>query len=114
MEFLYATGCNGLRNIAPLKGMPLKGLWLSNTAVDDLSALAGMPLSDLRFQETKVTDLTPLDGMAIQVIEFGPRSIKKGLHVLRNMKTLTQIHAGGGVSAAPEDFWKRYDAGEFK
>jgi serine/threonine protein kinase len=116
LEFLNASYCGGLRNILPLKGMPLKKLWIPGTPVSDLSPLAGMSILELSIPDS-VTDLTPLQGMSIQRIEFTPKSIVKGMGVLRSMRSLTSLGeiraASIGFQGSPADFWKKYDAGEF-
>ncbi|MFO0806118.1 MAG: family 16 glycoside hydrolase [Gemmataceae bacterium] len=78
--------------LAIFKGMPLKDLWIDNTAITDLKSLQGMPLEDIRLT---------------------PKNIIKGLDAIREMKSLTTI--GIGVEFWPAaEFWQRYDKGEFK
>jgi hypothetical protein len=62
----------------------------------------------------QVRDLTPLQGMKLTEFNFGPGGITKGMDVLRQIKTLKTIgvHPSGKVSA--EEFWRKYDAGEYK
>jgi hypothetical protein len=57
-----------LRDLAPLRGLALKGLNCCCTAVDDLAPLAGMPLVNLYVDNTRVTDLAPLRGMPLRAL----------------------------------------------
>ncbi|MCS6852984.1 MAG: tetratricopeptide repeat protein [Gemmataceae bacterium] len=103
-------------DLAPLQGMPLTVLGCNGTRVNDLTPVQGMPLTILRCSNAPITDLTPLAGMKLQELRFTPRNISRGLEVVRNMSSLKVI----GVSEAPgqiwpaAEFWKRYDAGEFR
>jgi hypothetical protein len=78
-----------------------------------------MPLTYLEILETKVTDLTPLTGMQLEALSLTPGNIKKGIEVIRGMKTIATfgVHPKAlrrGEGMKPEEFWKKYDAGEFK
>lgn len=110
---LSLSGCWWLRELTPLKGMLLTSLIVDNCQVSDLTPLQGMKLKHLVINVTDVTDLTPLDGMALQEINLTPRRITKGMDVLRRMKSLNGIAVDKGRRFPPEEFWKRYDAGEF-
>ena len=69
-----------------------------------------MPLLGLHFGGCpQITDLTPLEGLKLTQIELPIPLPSKGIEMIRRMKTLTSIN---GFS--PDDFWKKYDAGEFK
>ena len=79
--------------------------------------LKNMPLTTLNVVFCgKVQDLTPLAGLELQEICLTPKNITKGMDVLRRMKSLKRIgvewHWEKNMPAA--EFWKRYDAGEFK
>jgi Leucine-rich repeat (LRR) protein len=58
-------GNTAATDLEPLRGMALKKLYLYNTKVTDLSPLAGMPLETLQIQGTKVTELSALLGMPL-------------------------------------------------
>ena len=91
---LYVFKCSQVRDLEPLKGMPLKKLWI---------------------HESGVTDLKPLQAMQIEEIFLTPKNITKDLDILREMKSLKAIginHFAGAWPAA--EFWARYDKGEFK
>ncbi|MBY0521792.1 MAG: hypothetical protein K2R98_00245, partial [Gemmataceae bacterium] len=46
---------------------------------------------------------------ATSEVVFVPQPTTKGIDVIRSMKSLTKINF-----LAPDEFWKKYDAGEFK
>ncbi|OAI47277.1 hypothetical protein AYO44_09860 [Planctomycetaceae bacterium SCGC AG-212-F19] len=107
---LYLHGCGQVQDLTPLKGMSLTHLellWCGQ--VHDLSPLKGMPLTWLNLDNTPVKDLTPLQGMNLQKILFNAKNITRGMESLRQMKSLTNLN-----DLPPAEFWKRYDAGEFK
>ena len=61
--------------------------------------------------------MTPLQGMNLSQIYLTPKNITKGMDILRQMKSLKTIGVGWGGDKdtfPPEQFWKRYEAGEFK
>ena len=96
-------------HLDPLKGMPLSSLRISKTSVSDLSPRIGMQLECLEMTDSRVTDLEPLRGMKLKICEFTPRNIRSGIPGVRAMETLPAIN-----SLAVAEFWKRYDAGEFR
>lgn len=103
-----------VENLKPLQGMPLNALNLLRTKVKDLSPLKGAPLTWLTIIDSGVTDLTPLEGMPLEKILFHPERITKGMDVIRNLKSLREIGWGKGDLWKPDEFWRKYEAGEFK
>jgi len=103
-----------VRDLSPLKGLPLANLNCGHTGVSDLTPLRGMPLENLGVNVTRVTDLTSLEGMKLQVFLFTPRHITKGIELLRHMGSIRKIGDSGSSVMAPEDFWRKYEAGEFR
>jgi hypothetical protein len=126
-------------DLRPLRGLPqLRMLDLTcNHRVSDLSALKDLPLRDLRLwgcQHVRdlsplrdiplstlilgggcgVKDLTPVERMELVSVVVSPQDITKGLDVLRRKKTLAQIDVRWPPKLTPDEFWKRYDDGEFK
>lgn len=61
---------SGIRDIAPLSGLPLRGLDLGMTRVSDLSVVAGMPLETLDLENTQVSDLSVLKGMKLTMLKL--------------------------------------------
>ena len=101
-------------DLSPLRGMPLRRLRCDGTQVSDLRPVKAMPLGVLTLNDSHVTDLTPLEGMKLTSFGFTPKSIGKGIEIIRQMRTVRMINPGGRWSMSPEEFWKKYDAGEFK
>ena len=119
---LQIFSCNGsgpstgkLSDLSPLAGLRLTHLACSQSHVSDLSPLAGMPLTELCCDHTQVSDLSPLKEMHLTLVWFTPKKITDGLDAIRQMKSLKTI----GLSwedkdqFPPDEFWKKYDAGEF-
>jgi len=105
-----------VRDLSPLEGMPLKFLLFRWTKVSDLTPLRGMPLEVLAMHRAGVTDLSPLEGMSLRVLTFSPSRVKKGLEIVRSMKSIERVacwssRISGGRSVRAAEFWKRYDAG---
>jgi hypothetical protein len=63
-------GMTQVTDLSPLAGMRLQRLDLENTPVADLAVLRGMPLTVLKLQQTKVTDFTVLEGMPLQQLNL--------------------------------------------
>jgi len=74
----------GIKDISPLRGLPLKELYLDETQVSDLSPLRGMPLRKLNLSHTQVSDLSPLEGMALENLSLTATPVRD-LSPLRGM-----------------------------
>lgn len=120
-----------VKDLTPLKGSPVQSLWLNSTPVSDISPLAGCRLISLTMEGTKVadlkplsrmkslkrlhisrtpvSDLTPLKALKLERLVFTPGTIKNGLEVVRNMKSLIEVGSTLDVLMPPEEFWLRYD-----
>jgi Leucine-rich repeat (LRR) protein len=111
---LYCSNTQ-ISDLSALRAMPLDSLDFVNSPVSDLSPLIGAPLRSLGFSKTEVADLTPLAGMKLTTITFTPEDITAGLAVIRQMKSLQSIGITGKPEQrwSPDEFWKKYDAGEF-
>jgi hypothetical protein len=96
--------------------MKLTFLACNDTPVKDLSPLKDMPLKRLLIHGTGVADLKPLQGMPLEDICLTPKNIARGLDILRDMKSLKTIGTSwlDTLSWPPAEFWDRYDKGEFK
>jgi len=115
LKTLTIGGCSQVRDLTPLRGMPLASLGMANcTQVRDLTPLVGMPLNILMMGQSGVRDLTPLQDSSISELGISPRLITRGMDVLRRMKNLKSIELGTQGRFTPEEFLKRYEAGEFK
>jgi hypothetical protein len=108
---LNLTGA-GVADIGCLGGMQLQKLCLGGTQVSDLTPLRGMPLSMLNIVNTRVHNLRAVAGLPLRELAFDPETITQGMEAIRSMKGVVfRVH--GMVEVACEDFWSRYDAGEF-
>jgi tetratricopeptide (TPR) repeat protein len=105
---------NAVRDLTPLEGMPLTKLDISGSRVQDLRPLKGMPLTTLNIFGAPAQDLTPLAGMRLETISLTPKTITKGMSVLRRMESLKAIAPVWDQPLSPTEFWKKYDDGEFK
>jgi hypothetical protein len=117
MDKLNLAECRQVRDLTPLKDIPLTSLILKNCGeVRDLTPLKGMRLTTLRLEGCGIRDLTPLQGMPLTEVTLTPKHITKGMDILRELKSLKTIGTGGDAKDKfpAEEFWKRYDKGEFK
>jgi Leucine-rich repeat (LRR) protein len=116
-----APGKGRLADLWPLRGLALKDLIVSSTAVADLSPLGGMKLEYLDVAGTPVADLSPLKGAPLVVLDVSNTPVTdlaplqdlplrqlrgdvqpdRDADVLRPIKTLATIN---GKPAA--EFWK--------
>lgn len=106
-----------LKSVAELSNTGLVSLDVGETDVSDLSPLASITsLRRLHIAETPVTDLTPIAKLPLERLIFSPWNIETGLDEIRGMSTLQQLDVSfddaGGQALRPEEFWKRWDAGE--
>lgn len=107
-------GCGKVESLEPLRGMPLKDLDLyRSSSVKSIEPLQGMPLEVLSLSGCPVKDVTPLANMPLRELTIDERNIERGMEVLRELKTLKKINCSAGA-LSPAEFWRRYDAGEFK
>jgi serine/threonine protein kinase/DNA-directed RNA polymerase subunit RPC12/RpoP len=110
--------CSNVRDLTPLQGMKLQSLAFNSCRqVRDLAPLAGMPLTSANLADCpNIHDLTPLKDMKLTEIYLTPRHITQGIDLLRQMRSLQAIASGAGFNdrLAVAEFWKRYEAGEFR
>jgi len=52
--------------------------------------------------------------MKLGTFSFTPGNITKGIEIVRGMKTIGRIGYQYNRCITPEEFWKKYDAGEFE
>lgn len=111
LNYLSLSSCDRITDLSPLQGMPLTDLNLSNCKqLTELSALQGMPLTRLNLRGCdRIRDVTPLTGMKLTSLHIPVTDVTKGMDILRHMPSLTTIN-----DIPMEDFWRKYDAGEFR
>ena len=85
------SGGTPLRSLEPVRGMPLEVLWCNKTKVVDLSPLAGAPLKHLRCQDTQLASLEPLASCPLETMECHRTEIRS-VAPLRGMKTLQVLN----------------------
>jgi hypothetical protein len=86
--------CRGVQDLSPLHGMPLTVLGLHGCAVQDLSPLKGMPLTSLDLSYcTRVRDLAPLKGMPLTFLTLYDGGEVQDLSPLKGMP-LTTLRLG--------------------
>jgi len=114
LDTLNLHRADQVEDLTPLKGMPLTNLSLDAGKIKDLKPLRGLPLVRLVLSAS-VRDLTPLDGMQIEEIHITPPNLsRESIEVLRRMKSLKVIDVRERGPFPRAEFWKKYDAGEFK
>ncbi|MDB5336939.1 MAG: stkP 3 [Planctomycetaceae bacterium] len=101
-------------DLSPLRGMQLTILACQSTQVTDLLPLKGMPLEVLSCEKTLITDLSPLAGMKLKKLSFTPKPELRGLQAIRHMDSLVEIGPSQGELMPRSEFWRKFDAGEFK
>lgn len=83
-------GGTRLRDIEPLRGMPIEGFCFNHTEVADLTPLKDCPLKRLEIQNTKVTDLSQLVGLKLEFLAAAQTSVAD-LSPLKSVPTLTGL-----------------------
>jgi hypothetical protein len=89
-------------------------LFVDDTPVRDLEPLKGMPLKSLYVDAPGITDLKPLQAMQLEEIRLTPKNITQGLDILRDMKSLKTIGLSHYKYWPAAEFWDRFAKGEFK
>jgi hypothetical protein len=81
---VLACGSNEITDLSPLERMPLIALECSENQIADLTPLEQSPLRCLSLNNTHVTDLSPLEGMPIKQLSI-PGVRVKDLSVLKTL-----------------------------
>jgi len=103
-----------ISDLGGLKGLKLVWIDLGATPMKSLAPLEGMPLAYISILDTGVTDLSPLGDSPLKEIRFDPAVVEKGLDAIRTLKSLQRIGVSRRSSVPPHEFWRRYDAGEYR
>jgi len=112
LEFLD-LGWGACRNLDAVRGMPLESLIVRGDAqTRDLTWVSGLPLETLEIVG-RPTNLSPLGGMKLEELAFDPSHVTNGIDIVRNMSTIQKIGLRSSGYMPPDEFWKKYDAGEF-
>ena len=93
LTWLSLTNCQQVRDLEPLKGMPLTGLHLAVCVqVRELEPLKGMPLTWLELQNCpQVRDLEPLKGMPLTWLNLAGCQQVRDLELLKGMPLKTLL-----------------------
>lgn len=111
LEILDAGSCDALRDLSPLRGLPLRELHVNGTEVEDLTPLKELQLNELSVSDTRVSDLSPLANCPLMKLRFTIRNIKNGINEVRAIRTLVRIEEGRSNDiGTAEEFWRRLDA----
>jgi hypothetical protein len=74
LEVLILHSCSGVKSLEPLRGAPLRTLWLAGIPSLDDDALAVVSslthLKSLGLEHTKITDLFPLRGLPLELLNL--------------------------------------------
>ncbi len=98
---LHLSGCK-VRDLSPLRGVPLQYLHIGGNPVTDLSPLRDMPLTDLWLTGSRATDYSPLRGMKLEILvlhgsQISDLSLLKGMPLktlaLTRCKNVTDVAA---------------------
>ena len=87
----------GLRDLGPLKGLPLSYLDCGKNSIVDLSPLKGMQLTSLTASSNPVKDITPLRGMPLEELVLNGAQVED-ISVLAGMPLHGLGLEGTGVS----------------
>ena len=111
---LFSAWESSLADLAPLRGLQLRELYLQGSRVRDLSALAGMPLERLFLDRVAVTDLTPLLKVPTLKDAILPENAQE-IAALRKLPNLQRVSFSydekvGGPSMTALEFWSSLSA----
>lgn len=109
----FACDNTQVADLSPLRGMRLTQLLCHVTKVSDLSPLKGMPLEVLSLEQSPIADLSPLAGMKLKRLSFTPSRELKGLQAIRQMESLVEIGTEYTKPIPSQKFWKQFDEGAF-
>jgi len=110
---VLSCSMTSVSDLSPLQGLPLTILRCAHTKVSNLSPLEGMHLGHLDIYNTQVSDLSQLQGMNLTEARITPKNITRGLDVIRKMESLKTLGIDSNNQWPPDEFWKKYEAGEF-
>ena len=107
LRTLKLIDSRGIRDLAPLVGLPLESLTLTGTNVGDLTPLASLPLKELRLDRcARVTDLRPLTSLTkLRSLLIPAHLSAEKLAPLRGMSSLELIGFKDPPMSAAQ-FWK--------
>ena len=90
---LFCAG-NEIADLEPLRGMPLITLKCGGNPIQSLEPLRGMSLQNLHCENCKIASLEPLRGMPLTSLSCAHNGLKDGLDPLKGMP-ITWLSCGG-------------------
>jgi serine/threonine protein kinase/Leucine-rich repeat (LRR) protein len=84
LSSLCLRSCKKVKDLSPLRNMPLTALDIAGTEVEDLTPLQGMKLTNLDLRSSRVKSLQPLAGMPLTSLLLSSSEIND-LAALRDM-----------------------------
>lgn len=127
---------NPLADGRPLRGMPLREAILDACPITDVDWLDQSPIEELRISGSKVSNLAPLRRKPLRLIHLSgskvgdlrpvlqdqleeitctPKDIDPvSLKTLRGMKSVKRIGVAYNQIWPADEFWQRFDRGDFK
>lgn len=78
-------------DLKPIVGMPIEKLNLQGTPVSDISPIESLPLNTLWLNRTRVTDLSPLSGMKLESLDLTGTNVDN-LSPLSEMTSLKRLN----------------------
>ena len=101
-------------DLSPLAGLPLESLTVHRTLVNDLSFVRKLPvIQRLHIGETLIEDLSPLEGLRITRLVFTPSRIKRGKEVAQRLQGLREIGVAFDEQRRelmpPDQFWGQFE-----
>jgi hypothetical protein len=117
MPLKRLVGCGLARDLDPLRDTCLELLDIrgAETQVESLEPLRQLPLRHLNIAfTTRIQDLRPLAELKLESLGCNLVHVQKYPDLLQRMKSLKTITVEHKGTFPAEEFWKRYDAGEFK
>lgn len=129
-----------LKNLAPLRAMPLQKLSLQHASVKDYSPLQDLSITMLTLGKTTIKDLDFLENMPLETLDlrnstvinitalqsihslkylyFNPRNVgtnwEESIKALSNIKVLATSYSEESSQQSPAQFWINYNKGKYK
>jgi len=115
LETLWVPGTN-VSDLTPLKGTQLISLDIARSEVTSLKPLSELTtLQRLNMEDCEVDDLSPLKDLPLTRLIFLPSNVEneESLEMIRNKSTITELGIDFESRMPPDQFWQKYDAGEY-
>ncbi len=101
---LTVQNCSQLKDLSPLAGLKIEWLDMGRLEVKDVASLRGMPLKTLIADNTSVNDWTALAVLSLDELHIGGKAMKS-LHLLKGLSVKKLVIEGAwpdGIEKLPE------------